>query len=486
MLRAFFSEPKIEERAQATVWGTWPGDGGSSTVTVNQASAMQLLAVSGCVRLITDSISTLPVDVYREDSQGIKTEEKAPRWLKQPTTDLDFTAWCTQVLTSLLLHGNAFCVVTRSGSQIVELIPQDPSLISVQRVQGRKVFVVNGREFPGEMLHIPAMMLPGSDIGLSPLDYARQSIGLGLQAQEFASDQFGSSLNMPGVIELPQKAQPDHMRSLAQMWKRNRSSRNRGLPGVLDAGATWKPTGISNEAAQFLQARQWSAAEIAAQVYMVDPSDLGIPVGGTTLTYANLEQRNIRRLQVTFLPWIVRLEKALSDLLPMPRYVKFNVDGLLRGDSAARWSTYQIASNINAQAVAYGQPPVLLTSEMRDFEDLNYVEEYPGATLPVTDPAQTQMNAAPMQLHIHQAPTDVRVETPAVQVRNDVHVPEQRTPDVHVHNEPAAVVVDVQGSTVNIPPTEVRVNVAEQSKTTTRTVERDADGRIARVIDEVN
>jgi hypothetical protein len=253
----------------------------------------------------------------------------------------------------------------------------------------------------------------------------------------------------------------------------------------LDAGATWKPTGISNEAAQFLQARQWSAAEIAAQVYMVDPSDLGIPVGGTTLTYANIEQRNIRRLQVTFLPWIVRLEKALSDLLPMPRYVKFNVDGLLRGDSAARWSTYQIASNINAQAATYGQPPVLLTSEMRDFEDLNYVEEYPGAA-PVVDPAQTQMNSAPMQVHFHQAPTDVRVETPAVTVQNDVHVPEQRTPDVHVHNEPAAVVVDVQPTTVNIPAAEVRVNVAEQPKTTTRTVERDAAGRIARVIDEVN
>jgi signal transduction histidine kinase len=123
---------------------------------------------------------------------------------------------------------------------------------------------------------------------------------------------------------------------------------------VLEGGGTWKATGISNEAAQFLQARQWGAAEIAAQVYMVDPSDLGIPVGGTTLTYANLEQRNIRRVQVTFLPWLVRLEKAISALLPQPRFVKFNVDALLRADSATRWANYKVGAEINVLAQQVG------------------------------------------------------------------------------------------------------------------------------------
>jgi hypothetical protein len=311
------------------------------------------------------------------------------------------------------------------------------------------------------------------------LEYAATTIGLGLAAQNFAKGQFETSLNMPGVIEYPNRAVPDPP-TVAKMWRRNRAKGGQGLPGVLEGGGTWKPTGISNEAAQFLQARQWGAAEIAAQVYMVDPSDLGIPVGGTTLTYANLEQRNIRRVQVTFLPWIVRLEKALSALLPQPRFVKLNVDALLRADSATRWANYKTGAEINVLAQQVGQAPALLTSEIRDWEDLNVITE-PVAPAPVA----VQMNSAQPEVNVTVHIPESRQEAPVVNVTNEVHVPEQRTP--HVTVEPAAVSVDVHPTTVNVPPSEVRVNVdLPESRTTTRTIERDADGRISRLIDEVN
>lgn len=481
MLGRLFT-PATEERAQATTWGTWPGDnGGSSSPVVTQTNAMQLLAVSGSVRLITDSIATLPVDTFREVN-GVREEIAKPMWLKQPTVDLDFVAWATQVLTSLLLHGNAYCVVTRNGTQIVELVPVDPSLVSVSRVNGRKTFIVGGREFRGEIWHIPAMMLPGSEVGLAPLEYARQTFGLGLSAQGFAQDQFDSSLNMPGVIEIPKRAQPEQMLAMAASWRKARTKRGRGLPGVLEDGATWKATGVSNEAAQFLQTQQWTAAQIAAQVYMVDPSDLGIPVGGTTLTYANLEQRNIRRLQVTFLPWIIRLEKALSVLLPQPRFVKFNTDGLLRGDSAARWTVYGTAMDINVKAASIGMPPVVDTAEMRDWEDLS---PYDGPTVETPDVVEPQMLSATPDINVTVNMPEARSEAPVVNVTNDVHVPEQRTPDVHVTNEPAAVVVDVQPTTVTVPGAEVRyVQEAPEVRRTVRSVERDESGRIVRVIDE--
>lgn len=485
MLSRLFSAP-VEERAQATVWGDWPGDSvhGSAPV-VSTTSAMQLLAVAGCVRLITDSISTLPLDVYRELPDGTKEEIQKPRWLKSPTVDLDLTGWLSQVLTSLLLHGNAFCAVTRNETQaIVEVVPVDPTTVHVARVEGRKVYVVAGRKYPGELLHIPGLMLPGSDVGLAPIDYARQSIGLGLSAQGFGADQFDSSLNMPGVIELPGKALPDQMQAMAQAWRRARTKRGRGLPGVLEGGATWKPTGVTNEQAQFLQTRQWTAAEIAAQVYMVDPSDLGIPVGGTTLTYANLEQRNIRRLQVTFLPWIVRLEKALSGLLANPRYVKFNVDGLLRADSAARWANYKSAAEINTMSASIGQPPVLLTAEMREFEDLNIIDNSesggPSAE-PMLEPSPTQANSATPDVHVTVNIPEQRTEAPVVNVTNEVRTPD---PQVTVNVEPPGVVVDVQPTTVNVPGPEVRMVESEPVRTVRR-VERDEHGRILRVIDEV-
>ena len=390
--RLFKSAPEARNIA-ATPWGSWGSDGGSMThagVAVTAESSLQLLTVYGCVRLITDQISTLPVDVYRKVGEA-KEEVAAPRWLTQPTTNLGWSDWCSQVLTSLLLHGNAYVAVTRRDAAIVELVPLDPTLITVRREAGRKVFTVNGQVFPGEVLHLCGMMLPGSDVGLSPVEYARQSIGLGLATVEFGSKFFDGDGNMPGVIEIPGSAQPEQMKSMAEMWRRKRSRAGRGLPGVLEGGATWKPTGVTNEQAQFLATRGFTAAEIAGQMFLLDPSDLGIAVAGTSLTYTNLEQRNVRRLQVALLPWIIRIERAVSSLLAQPRYVKLNVDGLLRGDSAARWSTYEAASRINTAAAALGQPPVLETSEMREFEDLSPLSE---SSLPEPSPA-AELVAAP-------------------------------------------------------------------------------------------
>ena len=333
MLSALF--PRTEIQNALNPWGSW-GDSGIETASgerVTTESALQLLTVYGCVRLISDGISTLPIDVYRVDLQGEKKPAPKPAWLEQPTVDLDFPSWCGQVLSSLLLQGNSYWFVARSSTgTIVELVPLDPAKVQVTRVSGRKKYIVNGVEVPSaEIVHVKGLMLPGADVGMSPVEYARQSIGLGLAAVKFGGDFFQNEGNMPGVIEAPGDMQPETMDNLAKQWRRKRTKGGKGLPGVLKGGATWKPTGVTNEQAQFLATRQYTAAEIAGQMFLVDPSELGIPVAGTSLTYANLEQLNARRVQVTYLPWIVRIEKAISDLLMRPRYMKFNVEGLLRG-----------------------------------------------------------------------------------------------------------------------------------------------------------
>jgi HK97 family phage portal protein len=159
---------------------------------------------------------------------------------------------------------------------------------------------------------------------------------------------------------MPRPAQPGIMEETGRMWQRKRKSGGRGLPGVLQDGATWKPTGVTNEQAQFLATRKFTAAEIAGQMFLLDPSDLGIPVEGTSLTYANLEQRNARRVQVTLLPWIIRIEEAISELLVTSK-LKFNVNGLLRGDTLSRFQAYQIGADIG----------VLTVDEMRGLENFS-------------------------------------------------------------------------------------------------------------------
>jgi HK97 family phage portal protein len=457
MLSSIFRRP--EQRAQATTWGLWPGEmtqvvGG---VSVTEQTSMQLLTVYGSVRLISDSIATLPLDVYRRTGDDAKVEVAKPKWLQQPTTNLDFTSWVSQVLSSLLLHGNAYVVVLRNEvGAIVELIPLDPSKVRVTRDRGRLAYMVNGQRVDAEMLHLKGLMLPGSDVGLSPVEYARQSIGLGLAAVKFGTGYFEGEGNMPGVIEMPGSAQSETLKAIADQWRRRRREGGRGLPGVLQEGAVWKPTGVTNEQAQFLATRKFTSAEIAGQMFMIDPTELGIGIEGSSLTYANLEQRNTRFVRVTLLPWIVRLEKALSDLLAQPRYVKFNLGALLRGDLQTRYAAY---------AVGIGAG-FLEPNEARDWEDLPPMDDTPD----VPEVAPMEENAALMMAEMRAAMAEqsTRTSDTHIHLPDSLQVEMRQEPIIIpapiVNIPPAQVTVNVEPTpvTVNVPPTEVTVNVPTQ------------------------
>lgn len=339
----------------ATTEPSWSG------MRVSTDTAVQLLAVQGSVRLISEAISILPPDTFRHEGDE-RVPTVPPAWLKRPAEHLTFVDWCSQVITSLLLDGNSYSRLTfDSSGQIRELHPIADAKVDVRLESGRrKVIYVDGAPMrPGQILHVPGIMRAGEVVGVSPIENARQSIGLGLAALEFGSGFFNRDGNMPGVIELPKVANGDTMRKMAQQWRQNRTRAGKGLPGVLDDGATWKPTGVTSEQAQFLQTRQYTDAQVAGQLFLLDPSELGIPTNGSSLTYANLSQRSVRRLQVTLMPHIVRLETALSDLLPRKQFVKLNVDSILRGDTKTRYDSYKVGL----------EQGFLTVDEVREMED---------------------------------------------------------------------------------------------------------------------
>lgn len=333
--------------------GYWPGD--PQYGVSNQP--LQLLTVSACVRFISTQIAALPIDVYRESGDE-KIPVTPPDWLEEPQPGLSFKDWCGQVLASLLLHGNAYILIgRREGGSILALEVLDPAIVTVEKGQ----YLINGRA-GGELLHIRGLMLPGATVGMNPVAYARESIDLGLNSLRYGADYFLAGFgNMPGVIEAPGVMQPETKRELAAQWQRKRKTGGRGLPGVLDGGATWRPTGISNEDAQFLATRNFTAAEIAGQLFFVDPSELGIPVEGSGLTYKSLLDLKTRRAEVTFLPWMIPIEDAISRLLARPRYMKFNIDALKRADQKTRYEGY---------AIGLAGAPFLTVEEVRALEDL--------------------------------------------------------------------------------------------------------------------
>lgn len=375
VLGALASRPQAA--IQATPWGDWSGTGSVtwSGSNVTPETSTQLLTVYGCVRYIAEGIATLPVDVYRE-VDGAPVEAPKPRWLIQPTADLDFVAWAGQFLSSLLLAGNFYGFKVYRDSTIDQIIPLDPATVVVHRdSRKRKSYRVNGVDVDAfNILHVPGIMYPGADVGMGPVEAARQSIGLGMAAQEYGGRFFDQDSTPGGVIEVPGELEPIKARELARTWAKKHAGKGKvGLPGVLQGGATWKPTAVNNEQAQFLETRRFTAAEIAAQMFLIDPPEIGIGVEGQSLTYTNQEQRNTRKVQVTFLPWIVRLENAISSLLPQPRYMKLNVNGLLRGDTKTRFDAYAvgIASKF------------MVPNEARAFEDWSPL---PGGDEPPDDP----------------------------------------------------------------------------------------------------
>jgi phage portal protein BeeE len=187
---------------------------------------------------------------------------------------------------------------------------------------------------------------------------------------------------------LPPPPAPGSAEGIAKAAMRRHGGKAKAhLPLVLEGGATWKQTEVTPEQAQFLQTRQYTAAEISSQMFLIDPTEFGLSMDkGSSITYSNLEQRNARKVTVTFLPWIVRLERAVSSLLAGRSY-KFNVGGLLRGDTKTRWETYDLAERINKSAEERGDSPVLTTAEMRELENFGPA---PGVSSDGSDSASGQ------------------------------------------------------------------------------------------------
>ena len=400
MLANLFERRAIRDPALAA-WGR--GDdldlapGSSAGVRVDEHSSMQLLAVFSCVRVISDSIAMLPVDVYRGrggETQSIPT----PVWIDQPNVDTDRVAFLVQTIVSLLLRGNAYWLVFRNdGGQITELWTLHPDMVQVEANGMRKAFRIQGQRFDGELVHIPAMLFPGSKVGVDPISAARDAIGLGLATQTFGSKFFAQGAMPSGVITSPGIVTPEQAKELAQSWRAAHGGVNRSnLPAVLTGGAAYTPIAITPEQSQFLETRRYNDEQIYRLFGLQHPFT---PMGGSSMTYANTEQLGTDVTRFTFMPWIVRLEGALSRLLPRPQFAKFNLDAFLRSALRDRYESYKMGIETG----------FLEVNEVRVWENLDPMDTAPAE--PEAPSPDDAMRAEPRRVEVrvvtdHDAPVD--------------------------------------------------------------------------------
>ena len=358
----FKSRDKPKDMTSGSSYSFFMGSSVSGK-TVTERSAMQMTAVYSCVRVLSEAIASLPLHLYKITDEGSK--EKAtdhPLYFilhDEPNPEMTSFVFRETLMTHLLLWGNAYAQVIRNGKgEVVALYPLMPNRMRVDRDEKGKLYYeyqVNNEDAPTmkgtmvrldptDVLHVPGLGFDGL-VGYSPIAMAKNAIGLAIATEEYGSKFFSNGANPSGVLEHPGVLKnPDRVRD---SWNETfGGSSNAHKVAVLEAGMHYTPISIAPEQAQFLETRKFQIDEIA-RIFRVPPHMIG---DLDRSTFSNIEQQSLEFVKYTLDPWVCRFEAAIKRALLSPdekrRYiVKFNVDGLLRGDYQSRMTGYSIGIN---------------------------------------------------------------------------------------------------------------------------------------------
>lgn len=374
----------------------------TSGKTVNERTALQTTAVYACVRILSETIASLPLHVYRytEGGKAKDTEHVLYTLLHdEPNPDMTSFVFRETLMSHLLIWGNAYSQILRDRSgQVIGLYPLLPDQMSVHRSEKGKLFYFYNRyeeDNPNfqekgsivlsqeEVLHIPGLGFDGL-IGYSPIALAKNAVGMTLACEEYGASFFGNGANPGGVLEHPGILKdPAKVRD---SWNAvYQGTRNAHKVAVLEEGMSYKQIGIPPEEAQFLETRKFQINEIA-RLFRIPPHMVG---DLEKSSFSNIEQQSLEFVKYTLDPWVVRFEQALKKSLLLPEekkthFIKFNVDGLLRGDYQSRMNGYAIGR----------QNGWLSTNDIRELEELNPIPPEEGGDLYLINGNMTKLKDA--------------------------------------------------------------------------------------------
>ena len=362
----------------------------SSGKIVNEQTAMQSAAVYACVRILSEAIASLPIHVYRYRLDGGK--ERIPQhplyYLlhNEPHPEMTSFVFRETLMSHLLLWGNAYAQIVRNGrGQPIALYPLLPNRMEVSRTKtGDMVYTYhldpderdlypNGKNITlrkDEVLHIPGLGFDGL-IGYSPIAMAKNAIGMSLATEEYGASFFANGANPGGVLEHPGVIKD--IQRVKDSWNSAyQGTGNAHKIAVLEEGMKFQAIGIPPEQAQFLETRKFQINEIA-RIFRVPPHMVG---DLEKSSFSNIEQQSLEFVKYTLDPWVVRWEQSLQQSLVLPSekqsiFIKFNVDGLLRGDYQSRMNGYAVAR----------QNGWLSANDIRELEDMNRIPAEEGGDL---------------------------------------------------------------------------------------------------------
>ena len=372
---------------RTTEWGTsaipLPGSGvpgpGFYAYTGRYVTAEQALglpAVGAAVRMISESIASLPMITYRGEGATRERALDSPIYSllhDRPNSEQSaFEFWC-DVCSCIETTGNAFLHKIRSRGQVVELLVIDPNFVRVYRDkeshEKRFDVLVDNVRYEGltgtDILHVRGYTVRGGLVGISPIAEHRNALGVALAAEEFAGRAYANDATPGLAIKVPGNLGRQQATEMLEVWKTTHAGiHNARRPAVLTNGADIEKLSMNLADAELLDAMRFSVEQVA-RIFRIPPAMLGVESRASNMS---AEEESLRFVRYCLLPRLRRIEMALrADLDMFPREdltPEWLVDGLLRADTATRYDAY-----IKARQAGW-----LSANEIRAFENLPPVE----------------------------------------------------------------------------------------------------------------
>lgn len=363
----------------------WFGGGSQakSGVVVNEETALQVTAVWACVRLLSETVAALPLNLLKYTDRGKERATNHPLYFllhNEPNSEQTSFDFIMVLMVNLLLCGRAFAEVVKNDlGQVVELwnIPTGNVTIRRNAVTKELMYDINVADarhppitlYPENIVDIRGMSFNGVDT-FKPAVAAREAIGLSLATEEFGARFFGNGTNLGGVVEYEGKlSEPAKER-----FKKDVSDKYEGLGKsnrllFLENGSKFTKVNTTPNDSQFIETRKFQVIEIA-RFFNVPPH---LIMDLERATFSNIEHQSLSFVIYSLMPWLVRIEQAFQKSCLAPgekkKYlVKFNVAALLRGDYASRMAGYAVGR----------QNGWMSANDIRELEDQNLIAPEQG------------------------------------------------------------------------------------------------------------
>lgn len=345
-----------------------------SGAVVTDTTVLSLPAVSRAIKILSETVASMPFEVYRTDSKGdtqVDAQNPAhPLINSEPSEIYTSFVYRETMMMHLCLRGNFYARIRFKKGSPSELEILNPDRVTVLQNQRKLFYRVDGGNEAVllqsyEVIHVPAFAFDGI-VGKNPIQAHREAFGLALSNSDYASELYGNGAQLSGILQTDSMLTPDQVARLKSSWSKNyEGAGNKGKTAILESGMKYTPIGLNPVDAAYIETAKLSVEDVSrifgVPLHMLQSLDRA--------TFNNIEQMSLEFLIYNIRPWLKRIEDEHTRKLIQRQdkgmvYCRFNMDALLRGDTAARGSFYNTMFMIGA----FSQ------NDIRKKENMNAIE----------------------------------------------------------------------------------------------------------------